>query len=212
MSKWLMANIGYILRNINLISSISKKNAGLIQSNHIRINRKDCEIFVPYENYKKYTIFLCSNKDFLDDMYWLSVTPLDYYNVSNAAPTDSDDMYISVILPDYKLLDEELVLEIENTQEKHKATIANEKIQVFAEERNGIVNFYYFVNIEITSLYNMRLKFKSLDFTDQSLNVYQYEKFHKCFKDKGCDIEIEDIYANIKEAIMQFKLLDYWDK
>lgn len=189
----------FLIRNI---SDFSKK---MFDERWLITKRGYSEIFIPLEGYQSYSEFFTSSCDFKDDKFFSSRVPLSQRNVA----AYSNNLYVDTILDDYQLLNNETKDILEKSCEQYRKKICNQKIKVLVQEENNILKIYYFVMINISKMKKIRLKFTSLDFEDNSLNLRTYLQIKKILNDNHIEINIEDVEYNLDDIITQLNLLNY---
>lgn len=189
----------FLIRNI---SDISKK---MFDEHWLITKRGYSEIFVPLEGYKSYSEFFTSNLDFKNEKFFSSRVPLSQIN----AAAYSNELYVDTVLNDYRFLNNEIKDILEQSCEEYRNKICNQKIKVLVQEENNILEMYYFVIINISKTKKIKLKFKDLDFKDNSLNLNVYLQIKKILNDNHIEINIEDIEYNLDDIVVQLNLLNY---
>jgi hypothetical protein len=189
----------YLIRNV---SDISKK---MFDEHWLITKRGYSEIFVPLEGYKSYSEFFTSSLDFKNEKFFSIRVPLSQRNLD----AYENELYVDTILDDYRLLNNQIKDMLENCNEEYRKKICNKKIKVLIQEENNILEMYYFVIINISKTKKIRLKFKSLDFKDNSLNLNTYLEVKKILNDNNIEINIEDVEYNLEDIATQLNLLNY---
>lgn len=193
-------------RILNIINNISKVVSEKFLSGEIQLNKNGLEL-VKSENSKDVIEFFCySEQEYSDSASYICRKPLSN---SLEDQKENQNLFISIVISDYSLLDKEIVDEVKSSNNKNSVLFSNNQIEVLFEEKNGIVKKYYRVKTIFNTFDFYYLNSETIDFSNRTLFHKSYPNLKRIARNVGLNITEKDLENNIEEIISSIKLMSY---